>query len=201
MENIYDILGKLFLFITKETPLNKKLSEFFNKHKANEETLILSLVKGYLEVTVFNDLSPESFLNRFNAYLLKSEDKDKESVLLKALEGKTNELVTFFKKINETYFKRKMTLKDFFTKGNVIHPGSYENAKKLLEAFDKCGKKWVTGDSYLSKDRYEMFGDKTCYDNEGKVCSLDYYKNTPGYNVLEFDEIDLEDLKEKENGK
>ena len=54
--------------------------------------------------------------------------------------------------------KYKITLKEFWESDRdlAIHCNTEEEAKKLLKAFDKLGKKWCEGDSYLDDNHYKQ---------------------------------------------
>jgi len=73
----------------------------------------------------------------------------------------------------------KITLKQFFDSKEklAIHCDTEEKANKLLKEFDRLGKKWRFGGSYLEEDCYEGYNDKTCYSNCGGYCEIDYYKD------------------------
>ena len=87
---------------------------------------------------------------------------------------------------------KKITLKEFWnSKENlVIHCDTKEKADKLLKAFDRLGKEWRSGTSYLVWDCWE-YKENTCYDNTNGYSSVDYYKSKK-YKIYEFDEVDLE---------
>lgn len=88
---------------------------------------------------------------------------------------------------------KKITLTEFWNSKEylAIHCDTEEKANKLLNAFDKLGKKWNSGDSYISFNNYEDHQDKTCYSNEGCFDCYDWF-NRYGYKIYEFDEVDLE---------
>lgn len=85
--------------------------------------------------------------------------------------------------------KYKITLTEFWNSEQrlAIHCDTEEKAKKLLKTFDKLGKKWCDGDSYLD-DSYYM--QDACYDNGGEYGYYDYYNENDI--LIEFDEVDLE---------
>ena len=89
--------------------------------------------------------------------------------------------------------KYKITLKEFWESDRdlAIHCNTEEEAKKLLKAFDKLGKKWSVGKSYLEQNLWSIYNRKTCYNNENKFCHYDFYKGH-NYTIYEFDEVDLE---------
>lgn len=89
---------------------------------------------------------------------------------------------------------KKITLTQFFDAKKdtlVIHCDTEEKANKLLKAFDKLGKTWRDGDSYLSCNEYNDYKDKTCYSNDGGYVFYDWC-NDNGYTIYEFNEVDLE---------
>ena len=85
--------------------------------------------------------------------------------------------------------KYKITLKEFWESGKklAIHCNTEEEAHTLLMAFDKLGKKWCDGDSYLADDCYRR---DICYDNNCEHGYYGYYK-VAKYKIYEFDEVDL----------
>lgn len=89
--------------------------------------------------------------------------------------------------------KKKITLKAFFEskKYLAIHCDTKEKAEKLLKAFDKLGKKWRNGDSYLGINYYGLRHKNTCYSNDNRFDGISWYKLN-GYTIYEFDEVDLE---------
>ena len=90
-----------------------------------------------------------------------------------------------------------ITLIEFWNseKELAIHCNTEEQAKKLLKAFDKMGKKWNGGDSYLKETEYEQFKNETVYFNDRTYFIRAYceYFKVPMY---EFEEVDLEDYEE-----
>lgn len=87
--------------------------------------------------------------------------------------------------------KYKITLKEFWNSKEklAIHCNTEEEAKKLLKAFDKLGKKWCDGDSYLADDCY--YRRDTCYDNNCEHSYYDFYKKC-NYIIYEFGDVDLD---------
>lgn len=88
---------------------------------------------------------------------------------------------------------KQITLKAFFESGRAlaIHCDTEEKANKLLNAFDKLGKKLASGNSYLFDNLYRVYSQNTCYTNDGQYCSYEWY-NDHDYTIYEFDEVDLE---------
>lgn len=89
--------------------------------------------------------------------------------------------------------KKKITLEEFFNSKEkmVIHCDSEEKANRLLKAFDKLGKNWCSGLSYLSTNNYRSYKQNTCYSNNNEYAPYIWYRNH-GYTIYEFDEVDLE---------
>lgn len=89
---------------------------------------------------------------------------------------------------------KKITLTEFWNnKGKkplAIHCDTEEKANKLLKAFDKLGEKWISGNSYLLDNIYGVHRKSTCYSNNNKYCSYDFYRGS-NYKIYEFDEVDL----------
>lgn len=87
---------------------------------------------------------------------------------------------------------KKITLTEFWNSKNdlAIHCDTEEKAKTLLKAFDKLGKKWAGGNSYLNSDCIIKRGD-VCYSNTNRFCGYEYYR-LMGYKIYEFDEVYLE---------
>lgn len=88
---------------------------------------------------------------------------------------------------------KKITLKAFFEseKHMAVHCDTEEKANKLLNAFDKLGKKWSGGGSYISYNNYENYKDRTCYANNGGYSPYEWYEKNDSI-IYEFDEVDLE---------
>lgn len=86
----------------------------------------------------------------------------------------------------------KITLSEFFESSEilVIHCNTEEKAKQLLEAFDRLGKEWNNGESYLEVTNWSMAEKETCYDNKGLYSSYKIYKEND-FNIYEFENVDL----------
>ncbi len=78
-----------------------------------------------------------------------------------------------------------------------IHTKTEEQAKILLRVFDKMGKDWITGTSYLVSNCWSTFGDKTVYFNSTEYGSTDQAKEW-GHRCYEFEDVDLERYLSKE---
>lgn len=89
---------------------------------------------------------------------------------------------------------KKITLTQFFDakKGTlVIHCDTEEKANKLLKAFDRLGKTWCNGESYLYSNEYDDYKNKTCYSNDCGYTHYEFYKDHL-CTIYEFEEVDLE---------
>lgn len=89
-----------------------------------------------------------------------------------------------------------ITIEQFFgTRANFgIHCDSREKATKLLEAFDKTGRRWLSGErytKYTAWETWENHKEETCYCNTGYCGSVKFCRED-GYIVFEFEEIELD---------
>lgn len=86
----------------------------------------------------------------------------------------------------------KITLKDFFNseKPLVIHCKTEEEAQKLCEAFDKMGKKWYDGESYLEDNRWGEYKEDICYSNFDMCFSIKYVRDDI---IYDFEDVILDD--------
>lgn len=87
-----------------------------------------------------------------------------------------------------------ITLKDFF-KGDkklAIHCDTEEKANVLLKYFDKMGKKWCNGVSYLRRNNWETHEEETCYSNDRRFGRKEFYQGM-NYKIYEFEDVILAD--------
>ena len=89
---------------------------------------------------------------------------------------------------------RKITLQQFFESEKIlaINCKTEEEADKLCEAFDKMGKKWYDGDSYLKTNPWGFFEEEVCYLNNGG-CSDKEECNKKHYKVFKFKNVIFEE--------
>lgn len=89
----------------------------------------------------------------------------------------------------------KITLTEFWNskKKLAIHCDTEEKAIKLLKVFDKMGKKWSAGKSYLGSNYWGGYEENTCYSNTHGYCYINWFKKN-GYKIYEFKDVDFEDL-------
>ena len=87
--------------------------------------------------------------------------------------------------------KNKITLEEFWNSKEklAIHCNTEEKANKLLTAFDRLGKEWLNGYSYLAWNCWEQHKEDTCYDNTNMYSFVDYYKSKK-YKIYEFEDLD-----------
>lgn len=87
-----------------------------------------------------------------------------------------------------------ITLKDFFNsdKELAIHCDTKKKANTLLEAFDKLGKKWCNGDSYLEDNCWRNYGKDTCYTNYGMYSDKESFLDSD-CKVYDFEDVILDD--------
>ena len=93
----------------------------------------------------------------------------------------------------------KITLEEFWNSKEklAIHCDTEEKANKLLKAFDKLGKEWKSGQSYLKNILWYSYQDKTCYDNSNRYGPIYWYKGHEyigdEYKVYEFEDVIIEE--------
>lgn len=87
----------------------------------------------------------------------------------------------------------KITLTQFWKskKFLVIQCKTEEEANKLLEAFDKLGKTWCSGTSYLGNNFWNNYTENTCYSNKGMYGRYNFFKNNY-YIIYKFNDVDLD---------
>ena len=90
--------------------------------------------------------------------------------------------------------KNKITIKEFWEskKSLAIHCKTEKEAIKLLEEFDKFGKRWLSHEQYTSYTCWERYRKNSCYDNINQYSTINYYKNH-NYKIYEFEDIIFED--------
>ena len=60
----------------------------------------------------------------------------------------------------------------------------------LRKVFDKMGETWCDGDKYTKVNWFKKYGEDTCYANNNKFESYQYYTEK-GWSIYEFSEVDL----------
>lgn len=86
----------------------------------------------------------------------------------------------------------KIKFKDFLesNKKLLIHCDTKEKAQKLCKAFDKIGKYWYNGASYLENNCWSLLREKTCYTNYGHLTfKTKYYEDF----TYEFKDVIFDD--------
>lgn len=87
-----------------------------------------------------------------------------------AIAKKKQKIISFIK---EEYFnegeKDKITLEEFWNSGEklAIHCDTNEKAINLLKEFDKLGKRWCAGNSYINANYWTHYKEEACYLNDG----------------------------------
>lgn len=112
--------------------------------------------------------------------------------LEKQIENPTNTAATDNTKSKKHKSKKhKITLTEFWNSGQklAIQCETWAQSVKLLEAFDRLGKKWCNGGSYLYRSLY-MFGEVTCYTNTN-ACGIKEELDHIGYHIYKFKNVDL----------
>ena len=88
--------------------------------------------------------------------------------------------------------KGKITLQEFWAsdKKLAIHCDTEDKAKKLLQAFDSFGMRWISGQRYTDTDEFYLYGNNTCYANNRCCCDIKYYIAN-NYTIYEFEDVIL----------
>ena len=88
-----------------------------------------------------------------------------------------------------------MTIKEFWDSQEklVINCKTRTQANIFCQESDKLGKKWCTGDSYLSHNNWKGFRADTCYTNEGAYCSKSSCQYSD-YKIINFEDINFNAL-------
>lgn len=94
---------------------------------------------------------------------------------------------------------------DAYPSRTVMHCETKSDALAFCEYLDKIGRTWSTDESYLNKNYWERYKDKTCYNfNTGAYSDFGYYERH-GFLILksknfifkdEFETIDSQALTE-----
>lgn len=95
----------------------------------------------------------------------------------------------------ENYTPYKITLSEFWDRKETkaIHCKTEDEAKKLLKAFDRIGKKWRDGDSYTEINMWRTYEEKTIYANDNGFASIGgLWVGDKKPTIYEFNEVDLE---------
>ena len=100
----------------------------------------------------------------------------------------------FIKKEEKSSKLKKITLSEFWNSKEklAIHCNTKEKAKQLLAAFDKLGKKWWTGESYLLENDWKCYEEESCYSNKGTYTKKSDFE-LMNYIIYEFEDVDLEE--------
>lgn len=89
--------------------------------------------------------------------------------------------------------KYKITLSEFWNSEKELAIGcnTEEKANRLLKAFDRLGKMWSSGNSYLEYNCYTGYGESTYYTNTGMYCDKNIARDRTCH-IYEFEDVDLE---------
>lgn len=73
----------------------------------------------------------------------------------------------------------------------AMHCPSHDKALFFLKYLHEHGRHWCDRISYLEKDNYERYTNRTCYAfNEGSYCGIEFFTTmNTGYILLSFDDF------------
>lgn len=83
-----------------------------------------------------------------------------------------------------------MTLNEFLNNIDDLYIScpTYEEAVALCMAFQKRGKKWRSGSSYVQCPSFRWYEENTVYSNKGAYASTSFARNQ-GYTIYKLNEI------------
>lgn len=160
-------------------------------YRSKEHQLLMSIRNG-LFLDEKNNLKPEFYtvLNDLEARLKKALDNSKLPKKARRDDIMQLQIKINLMMINVNNKNYKITLSEVLSMNphfTAIHCDTEEKANELLIVFNKLGKKWVNGESYLADNYWRFETTKTCYGLDGSSGISKWYDN-----VYEFDEVDLE---------
>lgn len=79
----------------------------------------------------------------------------------------------------------------------VMHCKTEEEAKIFCRYLDSVGKKWASGDSYVSATNWDVYGPDTCYNFNNDSYYQRLYFLAHDYTILEFSDFDWYDIKKR----
>lgn len=89
--------------------------------------------------------------------------------------------------------KPKFNINDYPGKC-AMHVATKEEDKIFREYLDSLGRRWVSGDRYISKGYYHVHEYDTCYNFNYNLYDNIYYYKQQDYTILEFNDFDWSDF-------
>lgn len=78
----------------------------------------------------------------------------------------------------------------------AIHCDTQTKADLLCQKLHELGYKWQSGESYITKDIWFTYKEKTCYNiHKGIYCEISYFEKYK-YEIISFDDIDFYNIEE-----
>ena len=184
---VFDKMGKKWLFgksYLEETNWNDKKEETAYSNHGNHGSSKFYLKEG-VPVYSFDEVDMEKYLD-------KEPVKTSEEIKPKAIESETAKTSRY-----------KITIDEFCAsyKKLAIATPTEEQAKILCRVFDKMGKKWCDGKSYLDGTNWNNHKEETAYSNDGEYCTSSVFVRVTGTPVYSFDEVDMEKYLDEESVK
>ena len=181
---VFDKMGKKWLFgksYLEETNWNDKKEETAYSNHGNHGSSKFYLKEG-VPVYSFDEVDMEKYLD-------KEPVKTSEEIKPKAIESETAKTSRY-----------KITIDEFCAsyKKLAIATPTEEQAKILCRVFDKMGKKWCDGKSYLDGTNWNNHKEETAYSNDGEYCTSSVFVRVTGTPVYSFDEVDMEKYLDEE---
>ena len=79
----------------------------------------------------------------------------------------------------------------------VMHVTTEEQDRIFREYLHSVGRKWRSGDSYLERERYDEYKNKTCYNFNNNSYDHKSHYVLNGYTILNFNDFDWSDINMK----
>ena len=94
---------------------------------------------------------------------------------------------------NPIYFEKEgilLTLNEFLNNIDDLYIScpTYEEAVALCMAFQKRGKKWRSGNSYVQQSSFDCYKENMVYSNKGSYADTSFARNH-GYTIYKLNEI------------
>ncbi len=90
-----------------------------------------------------------------------------------------------------------MKIEEITNSDVAIHCKTEEEANVLLSYLNSIGRTWKSGDSYIERNSYKLYGHETCYSfNAGMYGPLSWYQQH-NWTVYEFDDFFGDDFLDK----
>ena len=187
--NNKDMFSDKFLNQTVEIDMPDGLEE---KEKEYLSAVIKPFKAKIISITKFGLVRDDEyiFIKLINGEEIRLP-RFKENTMYKEMEAGKHYTLEELGLVQKEY---KITLTEFWSSKEklAIHCDTEEKANKLLRAFNKIGKKWCAGNSYINANYWTCYKEEACYSNDGG-CAKKSECELMNYKVYEFEDVIVED--------